>query len=162
MEKGSATKYMKNKVYNSKNTGKGEKPKLAKLTRFLKGWGSGQAQAPLSFPNIIYWNCRGIGRKERVQVMKDLVRKYKLDYVFFMETKTNDQRMERIRMNLGFANGWHVNSKGNAGGISLIWNGEICLTNLWNTNKIIGNNVLNNKGGCMWQFFACHGTPYNH
>lgn len=62
----------------------------------------------------------------------------------------------------GFVNGWHVSVKRNAGGISLLWNEALKLTNLWNTYRVIGGSVLNNRGVCTWQFLACHGIPYNH
>ncbi|KAA3477124.1 reverse transcriptase [Gossypium australe] len=45
--------------------------------------------------------------------------------VFFIETKINDKRMERIRRRCGFVNGIDVGAEGSRGGLCLAWREEI-------------------------------------
>lgn len=84
-----------------------------------------------------------------MQFLRSIVKLNKPDCVFLMETKANEQHMERIRRTLGFAYGWHIGAKGIAGVLSLLWNEEISLTNIWNMDRIIGGIVLSIDRGNM-------------
>ncbi|KAA3476755.1 BEACH domain-containing lvsC [Gossypium australe] len=45
--------------------------------------------------------------------------------VFFMETKIDEKRMEKIKRRCGFVNGINVGAEGSRGGICLAWKEEL-------------------------------------
>jgi hypothetical protein len=48
------------------------------------------------------WNCRGLGNPQTVRVLHRMVRAKKPGLVFLMETKLKRQRMELVKIKLGF------------------------------------------------------------
>lgn len=70
---------------------------------------------------IISWNCRRVGNKETLKILKNLINKHNLDYVFLMETKCNYDKMVNIGKSLGFHNVELVETRCYAEGITLFW-----------------------------------------
>lgn len=64
-------------------------------------------------------------------------------------------------MKLGFKNAFTVAAAGTARGISLLWNDEVNLRWVWNTDHIICRDVVNAAGKPIWNLFAWYGLPYN-
>ena len=77
---------------------------------------------------ILSWNVQGIGNKTTSRYLKDLIRNYKPDLIFLMETKIGTQKMEELRKQNNFARGEYMDPTGNAGGLA-IWS-----TDQWNIN----------------------------
>ena len=75
----------------------------------------------------ISWNCRGIGNPRSARALHDMVRHWKPEIVFLMETKSKVKRMEKIKNRIGFANGLIVPSRGRSGGVALLWTREVLI-----------------------------------
>ncbi|KAA3477433.1 reverse transcriptase [Gossypium australe] len=60
-----------------------------------------------------------------IRRLRFLLKQHNPNMVFFMETKIDDKRMERIRRRSGFVNGIDVGAEGSRGGLCLAWREEI-------------------------------------
>ncbi|KAA3490758.1 BEACH domain-containing lvsC [Gossypium australe] len=87
--------------------------------------GGGQRARRPGAMKIISWNVRGLGNPRAVRRLRHLLKQHNPDMVFFMETKINDKRMERIRRRCGFVNGIDMGAEGLRGGLCLAWKEEI-------------------------------------
>ncbi|KAA3458727.1 reverse transcriptase [Gossypium australe] len=80
--------------------------------------------------------------------------------VFFMETKIDGKRMEKIRRRCGFVNGIDVGAEGSRGEICLAWGEEITVSlKTFSKNHI---NVLIEESNVNeeWRFTGFYGSPY--
>ena len=69
---------------------------------------------------ILSWNCRGLGNRQAVEVLADLVRRKAPTILFLMETKLTVREMEPIKMELGFPSMLAVSSEGRKGGLAML------------------------------------------
>ncbi|KAA3460789.1 reverse transcriptase [Gossypium australe] len=84
---------------------------------------------------------------------------YHPQIVFFMETKLNVRRMEKVRRRCGYFNGIDVPVEGSRGGLSLGWNG-VHLINLKSFSKNhIDVEVQEEEGKPCWRFTGFYGDP---
>lgn len=70
---------------------------------------------------MLSWNCRGLGYPWTVQVLIDLVRCKKPSIIFLMETLCSKNRLESIKLKLGFDRLFVVDCVGRSGGLALLW-----------------------------------------
>jgi exonuclease III len=70
---------------------------------------------------LLSWNCQGLGNPWTVQDLCLMVREKKPDILFLMETKCRKEKMERIRVRLGFNGMFVVDPVGRSGGLVLLW-----------------------------------------
>ena len=69
---------------------------------------------------ILSWNCRGLGNRQAVEVLADLVRRKAPTILFLMETKLTVREMEPIKMELGFPSMLAISSEGRKGGLAML------------------------------------------
>ena len=69
---------------------------------------------------ILSWNCRGLGNRQVVEVLADLVRRKAPTILFLMETKLTVREMEPIKMELGFPSMLAISSEGRKGGLAML------------------------------------------
>lgn len=50
----------------------------------------------------ISWNSQGLGSHLTVRALKDLVRRYKPNFVFLMDTKNKKDKVEKLQRSLKF------------------------------------------------------------
>lgn len=67
--------------------------------------------------NFISWNCRGIGAKGFITLVKDLRREYGASLIFLMETHSSGQRVANQAKRIGLLDNFIVDSRGQVGGI---------------------------------------------
>lgn len=70
---------------------------------------------------LLSWNYRGLGNPTTVRDLCQLVKDKKLDFLFLMETKSFKNKIEWIRMKLGFMGLFAVDPVGRSGGLALLW-----------------------------------------
>jgi exonuclease III len=75
--------------------------------------------------SILCWNCRGLGNPRTVRDLCRLVKEKKPNLVFLIETKLRTDKLERIRIRIGFNSVFGVDSVGRSGGLALLWSDEI-------------------------------------
>lgn len=106
------------------------------------------------------WNCRGISHPDTESVLWGIVKKCKQECVFLIVTKCGHRAMKRICKRMGFIEYVIIDPKLKAGGFALMWNGNLKMELLWNTNRIICCKVDDVLGNNIWNLMTCYGTPY--
>ena len=74
---------------------------------------------------VISWNCRGLGNRQAVEVLAELVRQKVPTILFLMETKLSVREMEPIKSELGYPSMLAISSEGRKGGLALLWKAEV-------------------------------------
>lgn len=69
----------------------------------------------------ISWNCRGIGLPLNIQFLKEVVGQEKPVFIFLCETLARKDKMEWVRVQLGFEGLFAVDPIGRIAGIALLW-----------------------------------------
>lgn len=77
-----------------------------------------------------------------------------------METKCGRSRKKKLCLRLGFNNYFIVDSIGKAGGLTLMWNEEIHLAYVWNTDRILHCELQDCEGSKQANLLVVHGTPF--
>ncbi|KAA3489009.1 reverse transcriptase [Gossypium australe] len=89
-----------------------------------------------------------------------MLKQHNPNMVFFMETKVNDKRMERIRRRSGFINGIEVGADGSRGGLCLAWREE-CKVSLRTLSKNHIDVLIEERNVQeVWRFTGFYGSPY--
>lgn len=70
--------------------------------------------------STICWNCRGLGNPRTVREIKVLAAQKKPEFICLIETKVTRHHAEKLRVALGFDGLFHVDSRGNSGGLALL------------------------------------------
>ncbi|XP_019186418.1 PREDICTED: uncharacterized protein LOC109181118 [Ipomoea nil] len=71
--------------------------------------------------SVISWNCRGLGGTRTVRELLGIVSKQRPSFVFLMETKADDVKVEQVRIQLGFEGAFSMDCVGQGGGLALFW-----------------------------------------
>ncbi|KAA3460834.1 BEACH domain-containing lvsC [Gossypium australe] len=74
---------------------------------------------------ILSWNIRGLGNPQAVRRLRHSLKLHNPQVVFFMETKINKFKMEKVRQSCGYQFGIDVESSGSRGGLSLAWRWDV-------------------------------------
>lgn len=102
--------------------------------------------------SIFTGNCRGLGNLRAVLVLKNLIRDYKSDAIFiFCETLVNANKIEEIRLNLGFENDFEVYKEGRSGGVAIIWRSNFHCSIISYAKNYVNKEVVN-EGWGLWCF----------
>ncbi|XP_019192832.1 PREDICTED: uncharacterized protein LOC109187166 [Ipomoea nil] len=71
--------------------------------------------------SILSWNCRGLGGTRTVRELLGMVSKQRPSFVFLMDTKSDDVKVEEVRVQLGWEGAFGVDRVGQGGGLALFW-----------------------------------------
>lgn len=104
------------------------------------------------------WNCQGLGLPWKVRFLMDVVRQEKPTFVFLCETLTNKEKMDWIRMKLGFEGMVVVESRGRSGGLALLWR-EKNQANLLNFSQNHIDMEVRVEGLGEWRLTGLYGEP---
>ena len=74
---------------------------------------------------LFVYNAPGLGFERAFQVLHLLKRDICSEVKFLMETKTENVRMEQLRIILGFASELVMHSNGRSGGLCLFWSSSV-------------------------------------
>ena len=114
---------------------------------------------PISL-TFLSWNCRGLGQAASVNYLYSLVRKYKPDCLFLMETKGKKDVMERLSRKLRYYNFEIVEATESAGGLIMMWKEDLLMSCVWKTKRIICCKLKPSLDAEEWLVYGCYGTPY--
>jgi exonuclease III len=107
---------------------------------------------------LLSWNCQGLGNPWTVQDLCLMVREQKPDILFLMETKCRKEKMESIRVRLGFSGMFVVEPVGRSGGLALFWT-DVKTLEIHNYTRRHINALVNgvdNGGVCKLTCFSGH------
>ncbi|KAL5739946.1 hypothetical protein ACOSQ2_029126 [Xanthoceras sorbifolium] len=112
--------------------------------------------------SIICWNVRGLGSPRAFLALRKVIRKQSPNLVFFSETRLKGEWAAKIKTQLGFSGGLHVDYVGKSGGLMLMWN------DMWDVSVLSFSRghidvVIKMENNLKWRFTGFYGCPVpNH
>lgn len=70
-------------------------------------------------------NCWGLGTLRSVGALRELVRRWDPMVVFLTKTKKKNVGMTKVRLKIGFENGFYVKKEGKGGDLAMFWRREV-------------------------------------
>jgi len=108
--------------------------------------------------SLVAWNCRGVCSPSTIPDLKYLVRHFSPDLLFLSETLAHRNKIEELRLLLGYDSCFHVDRTGRAGGLAIFWKNSLhCQLFNFSSNHItveIVNNILG-----TWRVTGYYGYP---
>lgn len=74
---------------------------------------------------ILSWNCRGVAAAPTMRELKQLCKLHKSAFIFLMETRAPEERIESLRRRLRFQKMFCVEARGRSGGLAMFWNDDV-------------------------------------
>jgi exonuclease III len=109
--------------------------------------------------NLLSWNCQGLGNPWTVQDLCLMVKEKKPDILFLMETKCKKERLEGVRVRLGFQCLFVVEPVGLSGGLALLWSDQNLLEVQNYTRRHINAIVKGSTAKVPWKLTCFYGHP---
>ncbi|XP_073278702.1 uncharacterized protein [Primulina huaijiensis] len=107
---------------------------------------------------ILSWNCRGLGHTRAVPNFRELVRTHMPTLVFLSETLVLSNKVEEIRIYLGFDGAFSVNCDGRSGGLAVLWRyRDMCSILNYSQNHI--DMKLSESSYADWRLTGFYGFP---
>jgi exonuclease III len=109
--------------------------------------------------NLLSWNCRGLGNPQAVRDLCQVTKEKKPTILFLMETKCHRNKMESVRVKLGFDCLFVVDSVGRSGGLALLWK-DPELVEIQNYSRRHINAIVKDRAVAqLWKFTGFYGHP---
>jgi len=109
---------------------------------------------------IISWNCQGLGNPLTFQELIALVALERPNLVYLMETKNKATVVEGVKRRLKFQNMFLKNPEGIAGGLAILWSGEVMLKVNASTKEFINLECKDPASGYQMRITFLH-APTN-
>lgn len=107
---------------------------------------------------LLSYNGRGLNKATAVRALGDVLKQYKPDVLFLMETHLDEWPAECLRRSLNMDYKEVVRSDGRKGGLLLLWKKEVLIYLRYKTDSYIDVDV-----GCgqdnIWRFTGFYGEP---
>lgn len=68
---------------------------------------------------VLSWNCRGLGHSRAVPVLRELTKTHKPDIICLFETLVHSNRIEDMRIKIGFDHAFAIDREERSGGIGI-------------------------------------------
>lgn len=108
---------------------------------------------------ILSWNCWGLGHPSAVPTLKYLVWDHKPDMIFLFETLAHANKVEELRLRLGFDCCFAVDREGRSGGVAVLWQQKSSNCTILNYSmNFINMEVVDNSKG-VWRITGFYGYP---
>ncbi|XP_074374406.1 uncharacterized protein LOC141714808 [Apium graveolens] len=108
--------------------------------------------------NAIGWNCRGVGSSRTVQVLKEMIKSHKPDFLFLSETLADSKKIESLSSKLGFINFFSVDKQGREGGLAVFWkNNMMCNVFDYSNNHV--HIIIKERNVGDWRLTCFYGFP---
>ena len=112
--------------------------------------------------NLLTWNCRWLGSPRTVHELTKVIRIFKPQIVFLIETKRKKTEMEWLLIKWEYDSCLVVDSVGKAGGPALLWKQELHVGVLSYSNSHIDAKVNGDTVGDSWRFTRFYGHFQTH
>ncbi|KAL5758842.1 hypothetical protein ACOSP7_021453 [Xanthoceras sorbifolium] len=108
--------------------------------------------------SILCWNVRGLGSPRAFLALRKVIRKQSPNLVFLSETRLKGDWAARVKVQLGFSGGLHVDCVGKSGGLMLLWN------DVWDVSVLSFSRghidvVIKMENNLKWRFTGFYGCP---
>ncbi|CAM8900258.1 unnamed protein product [Rhodiola kirilowii] len=74
---------------------------------------------------VFIWNCQGLGRPRTVRALRHAIKSHSPQIVCLLETKKRAFDVEGMKYKFGFQNCFGVSSKGQSGGLAVLWDDSV-------------------------------------
>lgn len=108
------------------------------------------------------WNCRGLRNPRTVRVLCDFMQCWNPTIVFLAETKLNKKEVEKRRRSISHLNCLFVPSKGQSGGLAMIWKKDIKLDIVTYGPHHTDAIVTETNSGFRWRITSFYGHLNTH
>lgn len=107
--------------------------------------------------NCLSWNCRSLGKARTVRVLNDLIKDRNPDVVFLIETISQANKIEELRIKLGYSQCFAVDCVGRSGGLAMMCKEtENCIITGYPQHHVdivfLENNVLKWILSCFYRY----------
>lgn len=109
--------------------------------------------------NVISWNCRGIGQKGFVPLIKDISREYDASMIFLLEIHASGDRVKKFVSKTGFDGSYSVDSMGQSGGILALWKTSVWKVQVLNHSNQFLHLEIGWKRESKWLLTVVYGKP---
>ena len=104
------------------------------------------------------WNFRGLGQARAVHALSELVKTHKPTVIFLFETLVHSNKIECLRVKMGFQNALAVDRSGYGGGAAVLWNDlEKCRVTSYSTHHI--DLEIEDEMRGKWRLTGFYGMP---
>lgn len=110
--------------------------------------------------NAISWNCRGIGNKGFVPLIKDISREYDATMIFLLEIHASGDRVRKIVSKMGFDGSLIIESLGQSGGIIAIWKTSFWQVDILKQSTQYLHLEVGWKREAKWLLTVVYGKPH--
>ncbi|XP_060968817.1 uncharacterized protein LOC115701983 [Cannabis sativa] len=108
---------------------------------------------------IVSWNVRCLNGKDAIRHVKLLIREFKPDVLFLMETRLVKGKSLEIKRQLSFANVYEVPRVGMGGGLMLLWKERVVVSGITSTPNYISCFMKLENIPIKWHFCGFYGEP---
>ena len=108
--------------------------------------------------SCLSWNCRGLGHPRTVQVLINLAKQYTPDFIFLMETLCHRDKLEKLKIQLGYVGLFVVDKVGRSGGLALFWKPNF-MVQLLKFGKTFIDVAVRDSAGRQWRITGYYGFP---
>ena len=80
---------------------------------------------------VVSWNCRGLGRENKVESIRNIIKSRRLDILLLQETKISDVEVMVLSQHFWTnSQGFAISSKGALGGITTFFSSKYDIKNV--------------------------------
>ena len=109
--------------------------------------------------STISWNCRRLGKPRTVRALQRALHKEAPQFVFLIETKLSQEKMNHKKQELGYTQGLAVFSIGQSGGLALLWKPESKVAIQGFSRWHIDAHITCTRIGIIWRLTGFYGQP---
>lgn len=109
--------------------------------------------------NFVIWNCRGVGNRRFLGLIRDYVKIYKLSFLAILEPRISGVRAEKVIDKLGFDRGARVDAVGFAGGIRCLWRKSKIAIKVLSSSKFCILLKVNPRSSTPWHLAVVYRSP---
>ena len=104
------------------------------------------------------WNCRGLGQACVVHALSELVKTHRPTVIFLFENLVQSNKIECLRVKLGFQNALAVDRSSRGDGAAVLWNDlEKCRVTSFLTHHI--DLEIEDEARGKWRLTGFYGMP---
>ncbi|OMO94917.1 reverse transcriptase [Corchorus capsularis] len=113
-----------------------------------------------SIGRYLGWNDeQGIGSSQAVEALHELRRKFDPDFIFLMETKNRQEKLEMIRKKMKLDCAIYVDPDGLSGGIALWWKDFFSVKSIEESKNLVDTVIIDNRSGGSFRILWVYGAP---
>lgn len=100
--------------------------------------------------NILSWNCQGLGNLHAISILKDLIWNYRPNVILLFETLYHVNKIQEIRVKLGYDFSFAVDRDGRGGGIAILWKHPLNYQIINYSENFINVKISDDAKGPWW------------